>query len=228
MKLWTLFLAAAIGIMACSRSLNDPAGDEKQKLANEVRRKVATQLKQETKLRPCGTIGQMMNEIQILGLSFYYYQTVDIVEGRKLLIKAVDTMIQEVNKKTQMHPYLAHYPFRPENVEVQIFFRNPDGSDVAPGTLRVIDAQEGVFRYDIHHPTKSGFITVYKETYDEALQRVADTTLPLVPFQPDPEISPEALAKLRKGVSFVSDDGAIWKLGEDFCWMKAPRGETGH
>ena len=56
-----LLIVAIIG-MACGRSLpQDQAGYEKQKLANEVRRKAASRLQQEVALRPCGTIGQMLN-----------------------------------------------------------------------------------------------------------------------------------------------------------------------
>src|SRR3989344_5319801 len=130
MKSWTLCLVLAIGAVACHRpnpNLQGRADHEKQKLANEVRHKVASQLKDEAQLRPCGTIGQMLNEIQILGLTFYYYKPVDIVEGRKLLLKSVDTMLQEVNRETRIHPYLTRCPFKPRNVEIQIFLFNPDG-----------------------------------------------------------------------------------------------------
>lgn len=218
-------LLFALSTTTCSKSaspLKDPKGIEKERLAEVVLRKAATKLKQECTLRPCGTIGQMLNEIQILGLSFYYYQSVDIAEGRKLLIKSIDTMLQEVNQETKIHPYLIRYPFKPRNVEIQIFLRSPDGRDVAPGALWVIGASEGNLVYEIEHPETKRLTTVYRETYDEALQRIVDPNLPLVNFQPDPEISPEKRAQLRKGISFVSDDGVIWHLGEDGGWIKDP------
>ncbi len=227
MKSWILaILLVAVGILAYQRTsyiLHKPPKTNKQKLANEIRHKVALQVKQETGLRPVGTMGQMLHEIQKLGLSFYYYQPVDIVEGRKLLIKAVDTMLQEINSDTRIHPYLIRYPFMPRNVEMTIFLRNPDGRDVAPGTLRIIEAIDGCFCYQIDNPKTNRFTTIYKETYEEALQRLADPSLPLVGFQPDREISPEELARLRKGISFVGDDGAIWHLGENGSWVKAQK-----
>ncbi len=213
-------------MIACSRpnsTLIDQAGQEKQKLANKIRRKVASQLKQETQLRPCGTIGQMLNEIEVLGLSFYYYQLVDIAEGRKLLVKAVEAMREEVNNEPQIRPYLIRYPFAPRNVEIQIFLWSQDGRDPPAGALWGIEASGGILRYKIEHPDTKRLITVYQETYDEALQRLEDPSLPLASFEPAPEISQEELARLRKGISFVADDGSIWHLGADGCWIKDPR-----
>lgn len=219
-----IILSFIMGTTACQRANNLPekqASNDKQTLANQVRKKAASRLKEELKLRPCGTIGQMLHEIQILGLSFYYYQPVDILEGRKLLVKAIDTMLEEVNNESQIHPYLIRFPFKPRNVEIQIFLWNPDGREVSPGSLNVIEASEGYLTYDIHHPTDNGFITVYKETYEEAVQRLADPALPLVSYQSDSrKITSQDLTKLRKSVSFVDNEGFLWHLNENGCWAK--------
>jgi hypothetical protein len=218
-------LLVGIGAISCQNPNSDgsPADLEKQKLANQIRRKVATKLKEEIGLIPCGTIGQMLNKVQVLGLSFDYYQPTDIAEGRKLLIKAINSLMDEVNQEKRIHPYLSRYPFAPRNIEVEIFIRSPEGGDVPPGAIWVVDASEGFLRYDIHHPTKSGFITIYKETYEEALERIKDPSLPNVSFQPSPEISEAELARLGKGICFLSSDGAIWHLGDDGSWIKDPK-----
>lgn len=224
LRFLALFLLAMC-ITACSKSnstLNDPKSIEKERLADLVIRKTATKLKKETNMRPCGTMGQMLNEIQKLGLSFYYYQPTDIVEARKLLVKSVDAMLQEVNQETKIHPFLIRYPFMPRNIEIEIFLRNPDGKDVKPGTLYVISASDGNLVYQIDHPQTKKLTTIYKETFEEAKQRVADPSLPLVHFQPDPEISPEKLAQIHKGISFVGDDGVIWLMNEKGEWVKHP------
>ncbi len=219
MKWQSLVIFLLILMSGCHRSTTLSKADiEKEKLANEIFHKAATKLKQETNLHPIGTIGQMLREIQILGLSFYYYKPVDIVEGRKLLIKAVNAMLDEVNQGTRIHPYLIRCPFRPRNIEIRIILRNCNGGDVAPGALWGIDASRGFLHYKVDNPSTKGLSIVYKETYEEALERLADPTLPLVPFQPDPEINQEELARLRKNISFVSDDGSIWQLGENGGW----------
>lgn len=197
---------------------------EKQDLADEVRGKVARQLKKELDLRPAGTIGQMHYEIQILGLSFNYYHPVDIAEGRKLLVRAVEVMMQEVNTREKIRPYLIRYPFAPRNVEIHIILYNSDGRNVAPGSLWGMEASEGFLSYTIEHPETQRLITIYQETYEEALQRIADPTLPLVPFQPeDATLAPEELSKLRKSIRFVDNNGVIKHLGEDGRWIPAPR-----
>lgn len=223
MRFWVVAVVLLVmGTVACQRSKSScsPADLEKQKLANQIRHKVAAKLKQETKLCPCGTIGQMLRKVEVLGLSFNYYDPVDIVEGRKLLIKAVNLMMEEVNQEARIRPYLCRYPFVPGNVEIAIFIRSPEGRDVAPGALWIVEACEGFLYYKIRNPATQRLTDVYKETYEEALERLNDPSLPLAAFQPDPAISQEELARLRKGISFVADDGSIWHLGDDYKWVK--------
>lgn len=176
----------AIVLVSCNKSASPPRNSEsteKQRLANEVRLKTAILLKQNANLCPCGTMGQMLNKIEILGLSFYYYKSIDIVEGRKILINAVDTMIREINEEKKIHPFLSQYPFTEWNVDIKIFLWNPDGTDVPLGSLCLVEANEGNLYYKVHHPQTQKLTTFYKETYEEALQRIADPSLPLVSQQ---------------------------------------------
>jgi hypothetical protein len=223
MRFWVLAIVLLVmGTVACQRSNSSCklADLEKQKLADQIRHKVATKLKQETKLYPCGTIGQMLYKVEVLGLSFNYYDPVDIVEGRKLLIKAINSMMEEVNQEARIRPYLCRYPFVPDNLEIKIFIRNPEGRDVTPGALWIVEASDGILYYKIDNPATHRLTDVYKETYEEALERLNDPFLPLVAFHPDPAINQEELARLRKGISFVADDGSIWHLGDDYKWIK--------
>jgi hypothetical protein len=209
-------------MVACNGPvLQDKEGNEKEKIADAVLGKVACRMKQEASLRPCGTMGQMMNEIQKLGLSFFYFQPVDIVEGRKLLIKAVDALLNEMNQDTRIRPYLGRHPMRPWNVEIEIFLRSPDGSDSPRDSLRVMDVSDGVLTYQIQSSTGHGLITVYEETYQEALDRLANPSLPPAPFKPRPELSAEEWSRLRKDIRYLSDDGSIYHLGENGGWVKS-------
>jgi len=225
MKTWILaIILVAIGTIACDRPSSCSKADiEKEKFADNILRKVSTKLKKETELRPVGNMGQMLNKVQVLGLSFIYYQPTDIVEGRKMLIKAINSLMAEVNQETRIHPYLSRYPFTPRNIEIEIYLRSPDGRDVTPGALWIVEASGGYLHYKIDNPATHRLTDIYKETYEEALERIKDPSLPLVPFQSSPEISKEELARLRKGISFVSSEGSVWHLGDDGCWIKDPK-----
>lgn len=193
---------------------------EKQTLANLVRKKAALHIEQTTGLHPCGTMGQMLHDIEKLGLSFQYRQPVDITEGRKLLIKATDILVKTINEEPRIHRYLYQYPFKPRNIELTIFLYAPDGNDLPLGSLDIIKIYDDYLKYEITHPITKHLTTVYKETYEEALERIADPSLPLVPFKPNSEISQETLMKIWENIYFLSDDGSQRKLGENGAWTK--------
>lgn len=222
-----LILLLTLSIISCTQHPTAyekaQAANKKQNIANEIRQKVASRLKKELDLDPSGTMGQMLNEIEKLGLSFCYYQPIEIAEGRKLLVKAVDSMLEEINKEPRVQPYLVRQPFIPRNIEIEIFLRNPDGNFVSEGALNIIEAVDGIFRYKIHHPTEHGFITVYQETYEEAVARIADPSLPPVPSKLKKTATEKEWEKVREGVSFIGNDGAIWKLDEKGNWVKQPK-----
>ncbi len=166
-------LIVALSAVSCSLLSNKHKyiPSEKQKLANKIQYKVAAQLKEETHLSPCGTGGQMMNEIKMLALSFDYYQPLNIEQARELLIIATERFISEINQTQPIHPYLHNYPFKPENVEIRIFLYKPDHSDVGAENLSVVSMLEGVLYYKVDNPKTKLFTTVLTETYEEALER---------------------------------------------------------
>jgi hypothetical protein len=168
-------------------------------------------------------MGQMLYDVERLGLSFYYYKPIDIVEGRKLLVQAVNAMLNEINQDERIQPYLYRRPFLARNIQIDIYLHKPDGNWVDPGDLWIIEAEGGYLHYKADHPTTKRLVTVYKETFDEALARIADPSLPLAAFEPDKEISREELRKVQKGISFVDGGGAIWHLGENGSWVVDPR-----
>lgn len=140
-----------------------------EKLADEIIKKVAYELKREKGLIPCGTGGQMMDEIQMLALSFDYNKNISIEEGRQLLLTAIGEFTSAINRDERIRPYLANYPFLPKNVQIRIFLKNPDRS-TQPDRLVVVSAINSVLEYEIDDPNGPLFKTIHKETYEEAHQ----------------------------------------------------------
>jgi|SRR3989344_111403 len=219
----SLLLIVMICMFGCSENRSSITYELsiKEQLADEILKKVATQVKQEKGLDPCGTGGQMMDQIKMLALSFDYRKPIDIEKGRELLITAVNEFVAAVNADERIRPYLNNYPFEPKNVEIRIFLQNPDGSNVAPGKLSVISALEGVLKYKMDDPETKLFKIVHTETFEEAVLKINGSKIEIKKDKPlrisgasFEKISTEKLAatkELRHLVAF--DPGhAKWLL----------------
>ena len=131
-----------------------------------------------------------MHEVHMLALSFEYPHLINVCEGRELLIAAVETLLSTVNTNEKIRPYLIRYPFQPKNIEIRIFLRNPDRSEIAPGNLCIVSALGGTLEYDIHDPTTAHLVTAYEETYQEALDKLAVNSTEPQQLLPPPEKPP--------------------------------------
>ena len=174
MKMFLFCLLATLCICGCERyAPSDP--NEKQKLINEVRQKAAKKIYKDLGLIPCGTGAQAMDQIKMLHLAFDYRKPVDIKTGRELLVAAVQIFAQEINANPEIRPYLDNYPFEPKNIRIWIFLKNPDGSNIEPEKLCVICATQGILEYENKNPETCRLTTIYKETYEEALQKIQES-----------------------------------------------------
>ncbi len=175
-----VFLVLMVFVTSCGppHSENNPPSSNKQSLANEVRNTAFAHLLREKDLYPFGTAGQMMDQIQMLGLAFHYYKEVDLDEARELLLYAGNVFLNIINSNEQIRSYLDHYPFKPENIQVKIFLKKPDGSECSVEKLCVITMIDGALKYKIDQPETYKLLTVYNETYDEAVSKLATVIAP--------------------------------------------------
>lgn len=168
-----VYLLIVLFFFGCDVCKNNYVLSEKEVLSNLVLNKVATKLHKEHNLVAIGTGGGMMNQIRMLALSFEYCRPIRPWEGRKLLMSAIHTFLSEINSDEKIRPYLIHYPFLPEDIQIHIFLRNSDRSAITFGELNIISSLKGIFEYDIRDPQTTRLTTVYKETYAEALNQIA-------------------------------------------------------
>ncbi len=150
----------------------DPS--DKEKITNEIMKKAAIKIRKETGLIPCGTGGQMMNQIKMLYLAFDCREPVDVNRARELLVAVVQEFSAEINGDERIRPYLVKFPFEPKNIKIDIFIRNRNGIDFGEGTICVVSADNGILIYDAHDANKN-YNTLHQETYEEALQKVHDS-----------------------------------------------------
>ncbi len=164
-------LCVAILACGCQQTTDNYYPSEKECLCNDITKKVAIELKNELDLLPFGSGGQAMNQIKMLAISFLYRHPLEIAEGRELLIAAVEKFAAKINANEAIRPYLNNYPFGPKNIEIRIFIQAPNGKDFGSEKLCLIKAQEGFLEYEIHSG-EYNLKTVYKETFEEALQKL--------------------------------------------------------
>lgn len=175
---FALFLLIAITFVGCWESLHhkkytpSPEAKERQRLSAIVLRKAALQLGREKNLKYEGNGAQASKNIQMLALSFSYNKSIDVKEGRKLLVASVNALMDAVNNEKEIHRYLCNIPFDPGNVEIRIFIHNPDGSNTKTGELSVISALRGMFNYETDTQERKSYITIHEETYEEALTKI--------------------------------------------------------
>lgn len=117
----------------------------------------------------------MMDDIQMMSMSFFSYQELDLNTARELLIYATNEYLTAINSNVAVRPYLHNYPFTAKNIEVIIFFYKKNGVNVFPGKISIAAANEGKVEYYTNCPDSQVIKSIYEETYEEALQKLPGT-----------------------------------------------------
>jgi hypothetical protein len=66
-------------------------------LVRDINKQVSLKLKKEKNLCSIGSGAEMMYEIKLLGLSFNYYDEIEIAKGRELLVFAASEYLDAIN-----------------------------------------------------------------------------------------------------------------------------------
>lgn len=139
-------------------------------MADKITAQTAMKIEKETGLRLCGVGGGAINHIRKLNMSFNCFREISFDEGRKLLIYCVNEYLSAINANEEVRPYLIHYPFTPNDVEIEIFVRQPDNRDVAFGKLAVVFEVYGKVGYRISQEGPLSLKEAHEETYEEAIR----------------------------------------------------------
>ncbi len=143
------------------------------KLAHKITEKTARELKAQKNLFLVGTGGQMMDDIQMMMMGFNCYKVLDIETARKLLVDAVQVYLSFINSNAEIRPYLHNYPFTAQNVEIVIYFYNPDGSEVPHEKIVIAAVNQGKVVYYVDDLEKNNIKTIYEESYEKALDAIS-------------------------------------------------------
>ena len=152
-----------------AHSIPEFAISEREIIANKITLQTAKELEKKYNLVPVGTGGSMMDNIKMMAISFRYFGEIDIDTSRELIVKAIEHYLKNINTNAEVKPYLNNYPFTPGNIEIMLFLTRPNYKDFPPGQLESITAWEGKIKYKANDSTNKKFISLHKETYEEAV-----------------------------------------------------------
>lgn len=138
------------------------------RLANGITTKIAKKLEKERNLYLVGTGGGMMDDVEMMAMSFYMYDEVDLEKARKLLLYIVNSYLEDINTNKDIHPYLHNKPFTAKNIEIRIWFFNSNRERLSPEKIFHVSALEGKLSYYIRGLEEGTRQSVCKETYEEA------------------------------------------------------------
>lgn len=182
MRTLLVFLTLIVFASSCAPQPNNSiATDLSSDLeAIRVRDRVFVLLKKNENLHPCGWGGGMhgTKKFQMLYCGFQYNKEIDIEEARRLLLTAGNLFLREVNQDEKIRPFLGHHPFKPENIELDIFLKNSDGAELESEKLHVISMRRGELEYMKHDSTTRFLKTLHSETYEEAMSKLNASPMP--------------------------------------------------
>ncbi len=139
-------------------------------IAKKITDDVAKKLLAEHNLHLIGTGAQMMNEIEMLGVSFDYFNELDISTGRRLLVHCLQAYLQEINENKEIRKYLKNYPFTVNNIELRIWIKKPDGSQINKEKPSYLSAINGKLYYNFDDPKSYSRTILHQESFGEALK----------------------------------------------------------
>ena len=135
-------------------------------MAMQIMHETALQLKKEKNLHACGNGGSMLYCVKMMYLGFQVYEDYTFEQKRELIVYALETLLQNVNDNEKIRKDLCQYPFKIENLSIDLSFRSSkDRND--PSAIIFIYASKGKITYVCS--TKEGLLKeTYEETYKEA------------------------------------------------------------
>ncbi len=143
---------------------------DKERSVDSVLNKTSTRLEKKYGMKTVGTGGAMMYEVKSISLRLSVYTPLSIDEGRFLIVKSAEQLLEDINNDQILKPYLIHHPFDINDIDIAIFYSGSENIDQDITKLDYVSTYCGLVNYTKLDPNKLGKELVDKtETFEEAL-----------------------------------------------------------
>lgn len=120
-----------------------------------------------------GTGGRFAYNVAKINISFVAYRKGTIEEARTLEVKMIETLLTQVNSNIKIRPFLATYPFQPNDLDITVAFQKKDNSCYTDGSVVLVFlGKNNKLLYRAEDPKTGQLVGIYEEPYEEALKIV--------------------------------------------------------
>lgn len=139
----------------------------------------ANKVKQDTGLELFGSGGQLINDIEMISITFGGGMFLDISQVRYLMVSFVEQFLDMINNDSEAKTYMHNYPFTKDNLSFHLSFRCPPKSFARPPYIAYAMLCKGNISYDIFNIENSELTEVLSEPYEEAFRIYQNRVKPL-------------------------------------------------
>jgi hypothetical protein len=146
-----------------------------EKAVNSLLHRIEISLTKKYKIKTIGTdVSMPGGDVRLLGLDFAIRGPLSKEEIRKILINLVQEFLAIVNSDEAVRPYLTHYPFKIEDINIALFLKDAKGSGIDEPSIGIAEISRGILAYKTIIRTEGipAFKNKDKESYEEALKAI--------------------------------------------------------
>ena len=125
---WILKMFFLLSLMAEAPIFGELAYD---KISNQILNKCSKELEKRFPMSVMGTGGSGGYDIKAVHIKYQYRGEASIEEARRLYVDIAEVFIKSYNANRQLRPYLHHYPFNEQSLNLVINFNNPKNEKVS-------------------------------------------------------------------------------------------------
>jgi hypothetical protein len=112
-------------------------------------------------------------KIQSISLSYHGQKKTEIEEARRMLVEAIESLLELVNANEKIRPELICHPFVLLNADVSVSFGDRRSDFLYPSeNVAHVFTVKGILYYSTYNPEEGLLEDLYEEPYEEALKIV--------------------------------------------------------
>jgi len=145
-------------------------------LQNDLIVEYANDMKYKYEVEAVGTGGGGPTNVKTISVEFWAFYEVGQQQARTIFVDCIESLLRKMNSNKKIRPYLNDFPSTFKNTDVTLAFysnRNlvrPSNNKIALVYL----AKDGMVYYDTYDYSIDDFVTLYSESYEEALSKVCN------------------------------------------------------